>query len=74
VEQIKNALVGWRWPDGFECPDCGGRAHCIVMRDAWTLYQCNVCRKQSSVKADTVFESSKLAARRLDCISDLPLF
>ena len=25
-ERCHAALVNWRWPDGFECPDCGGRA------------------------------------------------
>jgi transposase-like protein len=54
------ALVGWRWPGGFECPDCCGRAHCIVKRGTRILYQCNGCRKQTSVKAGTIFASSKL--------------
>jgi transposase-like protein len=58
-----DALVRWRWPDGFECPDCGGRGHCIVMRGTRPLYQCNACRKQTSVKAGTVFAASKLKLR-----------
>ena len=58
-----DALVRWRWPDGFECPDCGGRAYCIVMRGARSLYQCNACRKQTSVKAGTIFAASKLPLR-----------
>ena len=57
------ALVRWRWPKGFECPDCQGREHCIVKRGARALYQCNACRKQTSVKAGTIFESSKLPLR-----------
>ena len=57
------ALVRWRWPKGFECPDCQGREHCIVKRGARSLYQCNACRKQTSVKAGTIFESSKLPLR-----------
>ena len=57
------ALAGWRWPDGFECPDCGGRAHCLVKRGARDLYQCNACRKQTSVKAGTIFAASKLPLR-----------
>jgi hypothetical protein len=24
------AVKAWRWPDGFECPQCGGREHAIV--------------------------------------------
>lgn len=57
------ALVNWRWPEGFQCPDCEGRAHCIVTRGGRTLYQCNACRKQTSVKAGTIFASSKLPLR-----------
>ena len=57
------ALVNWRWPEGFQCPDCEGRAHCIVTRGARTLYQCNACRKQTSAKAGTIFASSKLPLR-----------
>ena len=46
-EQCHAALVQSRWPDGFECPDCGSRGHCIVNRGARRLFQCNVCRKQA---------------------------
>ena len=58
-----DALVRWRWPEGFVCPDCKCREHCIVKRGARSLYQCNACRKQTSVKAGTIFESSKLPLR-----------
>ncbi len=58
-----DALVQWRWPDGFECPDCRGGEHCVVKRGARSLYQCNACRKQTSVKAGTIFEASKLPLR-----------
>ncbi len=57
------ALVRWRWPKGFECPDCEGRAYCIVERGTRILYQCNACRKQTSVKAGTIFACSKLPLR-----------
>jgi len=59
-EQCHTALVKWRWPNGFECPDCGGRSHCTVRRGTRKLFQCNSCRKQTSVRAGTVFASSKL--------------
>lgn len=59
-EQCHSALVAWRWPGGFECPDCYGRNHCVVAREARRLFQCNACRKQTSVKAGTIFASSKL--------------
>src|SRR5271155_2672234 len=62
-EQCHAALVQLRWPDGFECPDCRGRGHCLVNRGARRLFQCTACRKQTSVKAGTLFASSKLPLR-----------
>jgi ISXO2-like transposase domain/Transposase zinc-ribbon domain len=51
------ALVKLRWPDGFACPKCAGTKHsfCAPKR----LFQCSACRKQTSVRAGTVFEKSK---------------
>ncbi len=37
--------------------------HCVVTRGARRLFQCNACRKQTSVKAGTIFASSKLPLR-----------
>ena len=62
-ERCHAALVQLRWPDGFECPDCRGHGHCLVNRGARRLFQCNACRKQTSVKAGTIFASSKLPLR-----------
>ena len=62
-ERCHAELARLRWPDGFECPDCGGQAHCVVKRGARQLFQCNACRKQTSVKAGTIFASSKLPLR-----------
>ncbi len=59
----RGALVRSRWPGGFECPDCTGPDHCIVKRGTRILYQCNACRKQTSVTARTIFASSKLPLR-----------
>jgi hypothetical protein len=56
------ALVSWRWPEGFECPDCESRKHCIVKRGGRTLHQCNARRKQTSVRAGTIFASKAAAA------------
>ncbi len=62
-EQCHAALVKWRVPNGFECPGCNGADHCVVTRGARRLFQCNACRKQTSVKAGTIFASSKLPLR-----------
>ena len=57
-EQCEVALTAWRWPDGFVCPHCGGRDHAVVGQRR--LYLCHGCRKQTSLKADTVFAQTHL--------------
>ena len=57
-EQCRAAVFGGRWPRGFECPACGGRAHCVL--EFRTLYQCNACRSQTSLTAGTMFANTKL--------------
>ena len=52
------ALEHWRWPHGFACPKCGGRDHCIV--GPRELYQCNSCRRQTSLTSGTIFNSTKV--------------
>ena len=48
----------WRWPHGFACPACGGGSHCVL--DRRDLHQCNACRTQTSLTADTIFANTKL--------------
>ena len=31
-ERCREALARWRWPDGFICPKCGEREHCVLGR------------------------------------------
>ena len=52
------AVKAWRWPDGFICPRCGSSDHAVV--GARFLYHCRACRKQTSLKANTVFERTLL--------------
>lgn len=52
------AVRRWRWPNGFVCPRCGGREHAIV--GARDLYNCHGCRKQTSLKANTIFARTLL--------------
>lgn len=56
-EQCLNALIQARWPDGFECPECGSRRHCRLRRG---LFQCLDCHHQTSPTAGTIFHSTKL--------------
>ena len=60
-EKCRTELFAWRWPKGFECPACGGTAHCVVKQEGRELYQCNACRTQTSLISGTIFASTKLA-------------
>lgn len=61
--QCEAALEKERWPDGFVCPECGERRHSLVHRDGTQLWQCSACRKQTSLTAGTIFESTRLPLR-----------
>jgi len=57
--QCAEALLRWRWPRGFVCPECG---HADGYSEVKTrgLMQCKHCRHQTSLTAGTVFAYSKL--------------
>lgn len=55
-EQCHAALVAMRWPDGFQCPKCGGKKHSFAA--ARRIFQCSACRVQTSAKAGTIFHKS----------------
>ena len=57
-DQCARALFKARWPKGFECPDCGCRNHCLLVKRR--LYQCNTCHRQTSVTAGTIFHHTHL--------------
>src|SRR6185503_3236360 len=53
-------LTALRWPEGFVCPQCGGRG-------AWPAQRgrliCAGCRHQTTVTAGTIFQDSRLPLR-----------
>ncbi len=57
------ALYKWRWPRGFRCPACAGRARSRFRRGAAMYYQCRACRHQTTLTAGTLFEGTKLPLR-----------
>lgn len=63
-EACAEALRCARWPEGFVCPACGGQAHCRVMGNGRSLYQCHACRRQTSLTAGTLFDNTKLPLTR----------
>jgi ribosomal protein L37AE/L43A len=58
-EKCRVAVIASRWPHGFECPACGGRAYCEVRSRG--LFQCNACRRQTSPIAGTIFASTHVS-------------
>jgi ribosomal protein L37AE/L43A len=60
-ELCRAMVVAARWPSGFECPACGGKAHSLVQTRG--LFQCTACRRQTSPTAGTIFASTKLPLR-----------
>jgi transposase-like protein/ribosomal protein L37AE/L43A len=60
-EKCRAVVVASRWPNGFECPGCGGRA-CSTVKTRG-LFQCSTCRRQTSPIAGTIFASTHLPLR-----------
>ena len=58
--QCESALLATRWPNGFHCPHCQETRHSTHLRSGKKLYQCYRCRRQTSLIAGTIFESTKL--------------
>jgi transposase-like protein/ribosomal protein L37AE/L43A len=56
-EACRAYLGQFRWPDGFVCPRCKGREGWAMSRGLWL---CRRCRRQVSVTAGTVFQSTHL--------------
>jgi transposase-like protein len=62
-QQCEEAVIAWRWPEGFRCPRCDG-SHRTQFRRAELLYfQCASCQYQCSLIAGTIFGSTKLPLR-----------
>ncbi len=54
----EQALIRIRWPDGLDCPACGSSRFCRL--HSRRLLQCNRCKRQVSLLAGTIFQSTKL--------------
>jgi len=59
-EQCQTALERSRWPEGYVCPRCGGRGHCVVWHGAVKTFQCDACRQQTTLTGGTIFHATKL--------------
>jgi hypothetical protein len=67
TEEKCRAVVIASWPNGFECPACGGRVYCELRAycelKSRGLFQCNACRRQTSPIAGTIYASTRLPLR-----------
>lgn len=57
-EQCRSVLFRMRWPQGFECPECGHTGYCEIY--SRKVYQCHRCHSQSSLISETIFAATKL--------------
>jgi transposase-like protein len=55
------AIEKAQWPNGFICPKCLSKNHCIVWHGRVQTFQCNGCRSQTTLRTGTIFHSSKLS-------------
>jgi len=55
-EQCRNYLFELRWPDGFICPCCGSKEYRIL---GDKLFECKMCRRQTSVISGTIFQDTR---------------
>jgi len=60
-----DAVAMMRWPDGPRCPDCLGddakNPYYIKTQKRW---KCRSCRRQFSVKVETIFEDSPIPLQK----------
>ena len=57
-DDCRDYLFQERFPDGFVCPKCGGRAYYYIKKRC--ICQCKNCRRQTSVTAGTVMHGTHL--------------
>jgi len=51
-------VVKLRWPNGVECPSCGGTEHSFLKTRR--IWKCRECKRQFSAKVGTIFEDSPI--------------
>ncbi|MFZ3264181.1 MAG: IS1595 family transposase [Terriglobales bacterium] len=60
-----DAVAAMRWPDGPRCPDClGADAKNPYYLKTQKRWKCRNCRRQFSVKVETIFEDSPIPLQK----------
>ena len=60
-----------RWPNGFECPSCGHNEHYTISSRQLPLYECRLCRHQTTVTAGTVMDKTRTPLSKWAAAIDL---
>src|SRR5688572_29849518 len=55
-------VANLRWPDGPECPQCGGKDHSYLSNRR--LWKCKACKKQFSAKVGTICQASPIPLKK----------
>lgn len=57
-EDCLQEIIRKRWPDGFACPHCDSKH--ITRLAKRRAFQCNLCKRQTSITAGTIFEKTRV--------------
>jgi len=60
-----------RWPNGFVCPRCDHNHYYTIRTRKAPLYQCRLCRHQTSVTAGTIMDKSRTPLEKWTAAIDL---
>lgn len=60
--RCENVLVTTRWPNGVVCPHCGNTKTYLMSESG--VWECSVCKRQTTVTAGTAFHSTNLELRK----------
>lgn len=60
LDICQQALAEARWPDGVECPHCGGRDVAYLVNQRRWQCKAKHPKRQFSVKVGTIFEDSPI--------------
>jgi transposase-like protein len=69
--EFEAIFFGKRWPNGFECPRCAHGSCYTIRTRRLPLYQCRLCKHQTTVTAGTVMDRSRTPLAKWAAAIDL---
>jgi transposase-like protein len=71
MDQTVTMFFQRRWPNGFVCPSCGHNEHYTISTRQLPLYECRLCRHQTTVTAGTVMDKTRTPLSKWAAAIDL---